>query len=74
MPTHNKTSKRATFARIVSDLLRFTPDQLEVVIRLARKVRRSRLELAEAAQEADALVLAMPDGLKRPQIEAATEN
>lgn len=59
---YHPSSKRAALIRVIRDLQRFNEEQLKILINMAHKVRRSKIQLAMVAQEAERLMAEMPAG------------
>lgn len=55
----SRNSKTASFQRIVNDMLRFNEEQLNVMIKLGKKVLRAKRSLRESAQDAEQFVQSM---------------
>jgi hypothetical protein len=55
----HRSSKRSAFQRILNDMLRFSPEQLDVMLKLGRKVRSAKRSLKSCADEAQQFVDSM---------------
>ena len=62
-PAVQGRSKRVRFQRILNDMLQFSPEQLDVMLKLGRKVRSAKLSLNSAANEAQQFM----DSLSEPR-------
>jgi len=63
----SRGSKRSTFQRILNDMLMFSPEQLEIMIKLGQKVLRAKRSLKSAADEAQQFVDSLRPGAPKQQ-------